>query len=274
MPESSSAFAIGLGYLWVIWDKKKQAWHDKLASTVVVKSGAKPQTGMAFLLVFLSLTAMVIIGALAFNKVFSLGKLEIEKAKKGTYTKESITNATEKMDPQAKVHYDRSQELFKQMWANGTDAKKVTALNDENITELKKALEYDPENARIWLELGSAYTWLSSEGTLEDGLAAFQKAEELDPDNIVYINNVADMLIRLDRNEDAILKLQQTMRITDNSGYANLSLGQAYKNLGIKDKSKEHFQRSIEIFTKENDDDGSFDDEILQAQKGIAELSK
>lgn len=26
-----------LGYLWVIWDKKKQAWHDKLAGTVVVK---------------------------------------------------------------------------------------------------------------------------------------------------------------------------------------------------------------------------------------------
>ncbi len=25
-----------LGFLWVIWDKKKQGWHDKMAQTVVV----------------------------------------------------------------------------------------------------------------------------------------------------------------------------------------------------------------------------------------------
>jgi uncharacterized RDD family membrane protein YckC len=26
-----------LGYLWVIWDRRRQAWHDKLAKTVVVR---------------------------------------------------------------------------------------------------------------------------------------------------------------------------------------------------------------------------------------------
>ncbi len=31
-----SALVIGLGYLWVIWDAKKQAWHDKIANTYVV----------------------------------------------------------------------------------------------------------------------------------------------------------------------------------------------------------------------------------------------
>jgi uncharacterized RDD family membrane protein YckC len=25
-----------LGYLWMLWDKEKQTWHDKIASTVVV----------------------------------------------------------------------------------------------------------------------------------------------------------------------------------------------------------------------------------------------
>ena len=25
-----------LGYIWIAWDKKKQAWHDKMAGTVVV----------------------------------------------------------------------------------------------------------------------------------------------------------------------------------------------------------------------------------------------
>ena len=32
-----STLAIFLGLLWVIWDPKKQGWHDKMAGTVVVK---------------------------------------------------------------------------------------------------------------------------------------------------------------------------------------------------------------------------------------------
>lgn len=31
-----------LGYLWMLWDKEKQTWHDKLAGTVVVPTAAYP----------------------------------------------------------------------------------------------------------------------------------------------------------------------------------------------------------------------------------------
>lgn len=33
-----SALVFGLGYLWVAWDDRKQAWHDKWAKTAVVKA--------------------------------------------------------------------------------------------------------------------------------------------------------------------------------------------------------------------------------------------
>jgi uncharacterized RDD family membrane protein YckC len=33
-----SLLPLGLGYFWVAWDSKKQAWHDKLAGTVVVRT--------------------------------------------------------------------------------------------------------------------------------------------------------------------------------------------------------------------------------------------
>ncbi len=33
-----SGIVIGLGFLWVIWDPKKQGWHDKMAGTIVVKA--------------------------------------------------------------------------------------------------------------------------------------------------------------------------------------------------------------------------------------------
>jgi len=32
-----SALPLFLGYVWVAWDEKKQAWHDKLARSVVIR---------------------------------------------------------------------------------------------------------------------------------------------------------------------------------------------------------------------------------------------
>ena len=32
-----SGIALLIGYFWVIWDPKKQAWHDKLGKSVVIK---------------------------------------------------------------------------------------------------------------------------------------------------------------------------------------------------------------------------------------------
>lgn len=31
-----SALPLGLGFLWILWDRRRQGWHDKLARTVVV----------------------------------------------------------------------------------------------------------------------------------------------------------------------------------------------------------------------------------------------
>ena len=31
-----------LGYLWMLWDREKQTWHDKLATTVVVPTSSYP----------------------------------------------------------------------------------------------------------------------------------------------------------------------------------------------------------------------------------------
>jgi uncharacterized RDD family membrane protein YckC len=37
-----SAIVIFLGYLWMLWDKEKQTWHDKIAKTVVVPVQSHP----------------------------------------------------------------------------------------------------------------------------------------------------------------------------------------------------------------------------------------
>ena len=40
-----SSIPCGLGYLWMLWDKEKQTWHDKIASTVVVPTSQYPVSG-------------------------------------------------------------------------------------------------------------------------------------------------------------------------------------------------------------------------------------
>lgn len=37
-----SSIPIALGFLWMIWDREKQTWHDKVATTVVVPTSAYP----------------------------------------------------------------------------------------------------------------------------------------------------------------------------------------------------------------------------------------
>ena len=37
-----SGIVLLLGYLWMIWDKEKQTWHDKFANSVVVPESAYP----------------------------------------------------------------------------------------------------------------------------------------------------------------------------------------------------------------------------------------
>ena len=37
-----SGIVILLGYLWMLWDREKQTWHDKFAGSVVVPASAYP----------------------------------------------------------------------------------------------------------------------------------------------------------------------------------------------------------------------------------------
>lgn len=37
-----SLLPLGLGFLWIAWDARKQGWHDKLAGTVVIRRLRQP----------------------------------------------------------------------------------------------------------------------------------------------------------------------------------------------------------------------------------------
>ena len=268
-----SAFFFYLGYFWMIWDKKKQGWHDKMAKTYVVKTGAKPKTWLAIILALFFILITTVYSAIIFSHMFSLIEKEIAKQDISRTPYQSREQNKQSMSAEAKAHYDKAQAQFDKLQANTDDPEKLKPIANLAITESELAIKIEPKNALIWELLGSAYTWPNTIGDDESSLKAFEKAEKLDPKNVVYINNVGDELIKLGRNGDAVLQLQKALRLTDTSGYSHLSIGIAYKNLKINESAKTHFDKAIEMFTNQNDK-GQFDDEILKTQKEKAGLSQ
>ena len=185
----------------------------------------------------------------------------------------SKTENMANMSPEAKAHYDKGQEFFKQMQAITGGPEAIKPIADQTIKEIKLAIDIHPTNPILWGSLGDAYTWPNTLGTDEDGLKAYQKAAELDPNNVVYSNQVGDQLIKMNRNGDAVLQLQKSLRLTDDTGYGHASIAKAYTNLKVWDQAKIHYQKAIEIFQDENKN-GKYDTAILEAQKGLNSLPK
>ena len=71
-----SAFTILIGYLWIIWDKKKQALHDKIAGTLVIRTEHKPKIWLAIAITVLGIIIVFGYTALIMSLTFQLGLQE------------------------------------------------------------------------------------------------------------------------------------------------------------------------------------------------------
>ena len=268
-----SAFVIMLGYLWIIWDKKKQGWHDKIAGTVVIKTNEQPRTFLAVVLAMLAILLITGYMGAAMFKGLSLGMQQVNTKNVDRRPAQSLKQNKDNMSAEAKVYYDKSQELFAQMRAVQNNPEVIKPISDQTIQQAKLAVDTEPNNPFLWSNLGDAYGWPNTVGTVEESLNAYKKAEELDPNNVVYINFVGDQLIRMGRYEDAVLQFQKTLRLTDSSGYAHLSIGKAYVGLKVYDEARTHLNEAITLFKTQNDK-GQFDVQILDAQKLLGSLPR
>lgn len=169
-----SAAVFMLGYIWILFDSKKQGWHDKIAKTYVIETDEpKPNGCLTALGCVLPLVFAILMFTIAFFVVFTqtgtLEKIMLNRTKTQTETPQ--------MGEEAQAHLNKSKDLFNQIKAASAEAdtESVKKLNDENIAELKQAVDLEPNNALLWFTLSNAYSWISTTGTLEDGLSAAKK---------------------------------------------------------------------------------------------------
>jgi len=123
------------------------------------------------------------------------------------------------------------------------------------VEQFQKASEMDATQHVIFANLAEAYAGVASTQTGADaqastdkGLAAFQKAIELKPDDAAYHNNYALALAKAKKFPEAQAELTKAAQIdAPNAGKYYYNLGAVLVNTGQSDPAGEAFKKAIEL---------------------------
>ncbi len=159
----------------------------------------------------------------------------------------------EKKKKDAEAAMAKNQELNNAFNA-GKDA--LAAKNwDAAIQNFQKASEIAPTQDVVWANLADAYVSLGKSKTgadqqadLEKGLAAYQKALEIKPDDPAYHNNYALALAQAKKFPEAQAELTKAAQLDPTSaGKYYYNLGALLVNNGQTDAAGDAFKKAIEI---------------------------
>lgn len=140
-----SSLVFYLGFLWVVWDKKKQGWHDKIAKTVVLKTDAKPRYGLAILIVVVPLLLIMLIvagivsaGVLLFKNPVAQKAITESLGKYGpTMTQSSLDEIADRVTASLNTYRTKNQlSVFK-------EDKRLCAYAQRRVEQLNRAGKYD-----------------------------------------------------------------------------------------------------------------------------------
>jgi len=114
---------------------------------------------------------------------------------------------------------------------------------------------FDPDYARAWMELGSAYdlkaSYLSLPELTERAIAAFRKALGRDPRLTRARRELGILLIEVGRVEDGMAEVRRALELDPADAGANHSLGRAYfVGLGRFSEAATQFERALELNPK------------------------
>ncbi len=115
---------------------------------------------------------------------------------------------------------------------------------DKAITHFQKALEINPNDVEANINLGSA---LLQKGNVGEAISHFQKALQISPDFAGAHNNLGNALLKMGRVDEAIAHYQRALQINPNSVEAHNNLGSALLQMGSVDEAIAHYQKALEI---------------------------
>jgi tetratricopeptide (TPR) repeat protein len=115
---------------------------------------------------------------------------------------------------------------------------------DEAMAHFQKAVDLNPNYAEAHNNLGIA---LAEKGRAADGIAEFQKALAIDPGNFDAHSNLGEALLREGRLDEAIIQYQKALEIDPNDADDRCSLGEAFLKKGQANEAITQFQEALRL---------------------------
>ncbi len=115
---------------------------------------------------------------------------------------------------------------------------------EDAISEWKKALELDPQDAAAISNLGAA---LHGAGRLDDAAREFARALELDPDNVRAHTNIGIALARSKKYDEAARHLERALELRPGDAQARSAYGGMLVETGETEKALVHLRVALEL---------------------------
>jgi len=115
---------------------------------------------------------------------------------------------------------------------------------EEAIAQYRKALEINPDLADAHHNLGLA---LAGRGQVEEAIAQYRKALEINPDDVKVRNNLGNALAGRGQVEEAIAHYRKALEIKPDDVTTHNNLGAALAGRGQVDEAIAHFRKALQV---------------------------
>ncbi len=116
---------------------------------------------------------------------------------------------------------------------------------DEAETDLKKALDFEPDNPDVLNYLG--YSWIDRGENLEEGREMIEKAVAADPNNGFIIDSLGWAQYLMGEFDDAVESLERAVSLEPGDPTINDHLGDAYWKVGREREARFQWDHALDL---------------------------
>jgi tetratricopeptide (TPR) repeat protein len=114
--------------------------------------------------------------------------------------------------------------------------------------QLENAVRLGVNDAQVWFFIGVANRELND---MPDALAAFEKAELIDPSNGAVLSSLCDAYLALNRLDDAQKIANRSITLHPNDSFGYLAMGTVLLDKGQFDEGRKYIQKALSIDPKD-----------------------
>lgn len=125
------------------------------------------------------------------------------------------------------------------------------------VEMLQKSIDLDPNFAPSYAHIGSHRKLLEQHGRviphgMEDAEWYYNKALELNPEQLEALSNLSILYTETNRSEEAMLVIRKMLAINPDDAYSHFSLGYIYRYAGMLDEAISEMETALAISPNNN----------------------